>query len=80
MTDYLFVYDDNNIFLVALQAAGAHTKPLTAKHIQAHLEAVGLEAEFALHSHIRGLSGGQKVKVVLAAAMWNNPHMLVLVS
>ncbi len=23
-------------------------------------------------------AGGQKVKVVLAAAMWNNPHMLVL--
>ena len=27
---------------------------------------------------MRGLSGGQKVKVVLGAAMWNNPHMLVL--
>jgi len=24
------------------------------------------------------LSGGQKVKVVLAGAMWNNPHILVL--
>ena len=23
-------------------------------------------------------AGGQKVKVVLAAAMWNNPHILVL--
>jgi len=27
---------------------------------------------------MRGLSGGQKVKVVLGAAMWNNPHILVL--
>ncbi|GMF88931.1 unnamed protein product [Phytophthora fragariaefolia] len=27
---------------------------------------------------MRGLSGGQKVKVVLAAAMWLNPHILVL--
>merc|ERR1711918_65765 len=25
-----------------------------------------------------GLSLGQKVKVVIAAAMWNNPHILVL--
>jgi elongation factor 3 len=24
------------------------------------------------------LSGGQKVKVVIAGAMWNNPHLLVL--
>jgi elongation factor 3 len=59
-------------------AAGAHTKPLTAANIQKHLEAMGLESEFSLHSRIRGLSGGQKVKTVLAACMWNNPHILVL--
>lgn len=27
---------------------------------------------------MRGLSGGQKVKVVLGACMWNQPHILVL--
>lgn len=27
---------------------------------------------------MRGLSGGQKVKVVLAAATWQCPHVLVL--
>ncbi len=37
-----------------------------------------MEPEFGTHSRMRGLSGGQKVKVVLAAAMWNKPHMLVL--
>lgn len=58
--------------------AGMISRPLTAANIQKHLEDVGLEAEFATHSHVRGLSGGQKVKVVIAAAMWNNPHMLVL--
>lgn len=57
---------------------GLMTRPLTALNVQKHLEDVGLEAEFATHSHIRGLSGGQKVKVVIAAAMWNQPHMLVL--
>lgn len=54
------------------------TRPLTQKEIEKHLADVGLEAEFGTHSHIRGLSGGQKVKLVIAAAMWNRPHMLVL--
>ncbi|KAG1404625.1 hypothetical protein G6F60_004193 [Rhizopus arrhizus] len=53
-------------------------RPLTAKEIEKHLTEVGLEAEFATHSRIRGLSGGQKVKLVIGAAMWNKPHMLVL--
>jgi len=53
-------------------------RPLTAKEIEKHLTEVGLEAEFATHSRIRGLSGGQKVKLVIGAAMWNRPHMLVL--
>ena len=29
-------------------------------------------------TQIRGLSGGQKVKLVLGAAMWQQPHILVL--
>ncbi|KAI9265973.1 armadillo-type protein [Sporodiniella umbellata] len=53
-------------------------RPLTAKEIEKHLAEVGLDPEFASHSHIRGLSGGQKVKLVIGAAMWNKPHMLVL--
>ncbi|KAI0243548.1 translational elongation factor EF-1 alpha [Massospora cicadina] len=58
--------------------AGLYARPLTSANIQKHLEDVGLEAEFATHSRIRGLSGGQKVKVVLAAAMWDHPHLLVM--
>ena len=57
---------------------GLYAKPLTAANISKHLEEFGLETEFSTHSLMRGLSGGQKVKVVLGAAMWNNPHMLVL--
>ncbi|ORY91239.1 P-loop containing nucleoside triphosphate hydrolase protein [Syncephalastrum racemosum] len=53
-------------------------RPLTQKEIEKHLTEVGLEPEFATHSRIRGLSGGQKVKLVIGAAMWNRPHMLVL--
>lgn len=58
--------------------AGLMAKPLTSLNIQKHLEDFGLESEFSTHSLMRGLSGGQKVKVVLGAAMWNNPHILVL--
>ena len=49
---------------------GLYQRPLTANNIEKHLGALGLEAEFATHSMIRGLSGGQKVKLVLAAATW----------
>jgi elongation factor 3 len=57
---------------------GMYQRPLTQANVQKHLADVGLEPEFSTHSRIRGLSGGQKVKVVLGAAMWNNPHMLVM--
>jgi elongation factor 3 len=58
--------------------AGMALKPLTQANIEKHLQDLGLEPEFGTHSQMRGLSGGQKVKVVLAAAMWQNPHMLVI--
>ncbi|KAJ5110000.1 Armadillo-like helical [Penicillium argentinense] len=51
---------------------------LDPKTISKHFEDVGLDPEIANHNEISGLSGGQKVKVVLAGAMWNNPHLLVL--
>ncbi|CAO3599070.1 unnamed protein product [Absidia cylindrospora] len=63
----------------ALEAAKLGlNRPLTSKEIEKHLSEIGLEPEFATHSRIRGLSGGQKVKLVIGAAMWNKPHMLVL--
>merc|ERR1712139_750573 len=43
-----------------------------------HLADVGLEAEFSTHTRMGALSGGQKVKVVLAGAMWNTPHIVIL--
>lgn len=59
-------------------AAGMMGRPLTAANVEKMLAELGLEAEFASHSHIRGLSGGQKVKLVLGAAMWQQPHIIVL--
>jgi ABC-type iron transport system FetAB ATPase subunit len=57
---------------------GLMLRPLTKANVEKHLGALGLEAEFATHAHMRGLSGGQKVKVVLAACTWNQPHILVM--
>ncbi|KAG9240190.1 putative [NU+] prion formation protein 1 [Calycina marina] len=58
--------------------AGLGFRELSPKVISKHFEDLGLDPEIANHNEISGLSGGQKVKVVLAGAMWNNPHLLVL--
>ena len=53
-------------------------RPLTQGNVEKHLNDTGLEPEYATHYRIGSLSGGQKVKVVLAAAMWDQPHILIL--
>lgn len=57
---------------------GLGFRELSPKVISKHFQDLGLDPEIADHNQISGLSGGQKVKVVLAGAMWNNPHLLVL--
>ncbi|CAN0086830.1 unnamed protein product [Scytosiphon promiscuus] len=63
---------------MAALAAGTDNRPVTTKEIQAHLDDFALAKEFSVYGKIGGLSGGQKVKLVLAAAMWSRPHLLVL--
>merc|ERR1712188_247554 len=58
--------------------AGLQNKQLTQPGIEKHLKDFGVDAEYASHTQINQLSGGMKVKVVLAAAMWQNPHILIL--
>merc|ERR1712032_1588266 len=58
--------------------AGLQKKQLTTPGVEKHLADFGVPAEFATHNHLRSLSAGQKVKIVLAAAMWQNPHILVI--
>merc|ERR1711939_1088854 len=58
--------------------AGLMTKQLTQPSIEKHLADFGVDPESASHTQINQLSGGMKVKVVLAAAMWQNPHVLIL--
>ena len=53
-------------------------KPCTTRFVTEQLAELGLETEYAAHVQIGNLSGGQKVKVVLAAAMWGKPHLIIL--
>jgi len=53
-------------------------RKLTTGEIQKHLDCFGLEPAFAEHTRMGALSGGQKVKVVLGAGLWNLPHIVIL--
>jgi len=57
---------------------GAGKRETSLHVIRKHLEEVGLDGDIAQYNEMGGLSGGQKVKVVIASALWNNPQVLVL--
>lgn len=48
-----------------------YKRPLTQKNVIEHFASIGLGEEFAAHHQMRALSNGQRVKVVIAACMWN---------
>ncbi|CAK7240405.1 MAG: translational elongation factor EF-1 alpha [Sporothrix thermara] len=58
--------------------ASGQFRPLVKKEVEEHGARFGLDAELMSHSRMRGLSGGQRVKVVLAACTWQRPHLIVL--
>jgi elongation factor 3 len=58
--------------------ASGQFRPLVRREIEDHCANFGLDAELVSHSRMRGLSGGQRVKVVLAACSWQRPHLIVL--
>ena len=58
--------------------ASGQFRPLVRKEIEIHCAMFGLDAELVSHSRMRGLSGGQRVKVCLAASSWLRPHLIVL--
>jgi elongation factor 3 len=68
----------NDIDAKEAAANGLMGKPLTAKNVEDHMVNIGLDPEFTTHSRIRGLSGGQKVKLVIGAALWQHPHVIIL--
>jgi elongation factor 3 len=60
------------------QRSGQYVRTLSSANVEKHIADCGLDAEFATHYRMSALSGGQKVKVVMAAAMWMQPHILIL--
>merc|ERR1712157_700686 len=59
-------------------AAGLLSKPLTQPGVEKALKDFGLDAEAASHMPLASLSHGQRVKVVICAACWQNPHIVIL--
>ncbi|GMM50328.1 New1 protein [Starmerella bacillaris] len=57
---------------------GLGYRELVPPVIRKHFEDVGLDGDVADYTPLGSLSGGQLVKVVIAGATWNNPHLLVL--
>ncbi|KAJ7497547.1 P-loop containing nucleoside triphosphate hydrolase protein [Mycena latifolia] len=57
---------------------GAGSRDTAAHLVRKHLEDIGLDGDIAQYNEISGLSGGQKIKLVLAACLWNNPQICVL--
>merc|ERR1712176_291347 len=59
-------------------AAGLMSKPLTQPGVEKALKDFGLDAESASHQPLASLSHGQRVKVVICASCWQNPHIVIL--
>ncbi|OBZ68188.1 mRNA export factor elf1 [Grifola frondosa] len=57
---------------------GAGQRDTAAHVVRKHLEDIGLDGDIAQYNEISGLSGGQKIKLVIAACLWNNPQICVL--
>ena len=66
-------YDE---MMKAMQS-GMDVRPLTSDEVYAHLRDFGISQELA-DGNIKRMSGGQKSRLVLAAAMWIKPHIIAL--
>ena len=66
-------YDEKQMAL----DSGMAIRPITAAEILAHLDDFGISSDFA-HGKIKQMSGGQRQRLVLAAAFWSKPHLIAL--
>ena len=57
--------------------SGLDIRPLTSAEVYSHLSDFGISRELA-DGKIKRMSGGQKSRLVLAAAMWTKPHVIAL--
>jgi elongation factor 3 len=59
-------------------ATGLFKRPMGQKAIEEHFSDFGLDPEFSSHTRMCMLSDSQKLKVVLAAAIWQSPSIIIL--
>eukprot|EP00854_Cymbomonas_tetramitiformis_P013308 gene13308-15726_t len=59
------------------QQSGMKIRPLTSIEVRNHLGDFGIDADLA-DGKIKRMSGGQRSRLVLAAAMWSKPHLIAL--
>jgi ATPase subunit of ABC transporter with duplicated ATPase domains len=63
--------------MIKARNSGMELRPTTLAEVKSHLEDFGIAGDLAV-GKIKRMSGGQKVRLVLAAAMWSMPHFLAL--
>ena len=59
------------------EQSGMDIKPITSENLMKHLKDFGIGTDLATRK-IRWMSGGQKCRLVLAAACWSSPHLIIL--
>lgn len=59
-------------------ASGMDLRPITAIEVRNHLKDFGIDEDLASQK-IKRMSGGQRSRLVLAAANWSRPHVIALV-
>jgi len=62
---------------IKAQASGMDIRATTRDAVRDHLAEFGIPHDVA-ESKIKRLSGGQRSRLVLAAAMWSKPHLIAL--
>ena len=63
--------------MIKASQSGLDIRPLTSAEVYSHLSDFGISTELA-DGKIKRMSGGQKSRLVLAAAMWTKPHVIAL--
>jgi ATPase subunit of ABC transporter with duplicated ATPase domains len=58
-------------------ASGMALRPITAIEVRKHLGDFGIDEDLASQK-IKRMSGGQRSRLVLAAANWSRPHVIAL--
>jgi elongation factor 3 len=77
MSPYVMKLVKNYDEKMKAMASGVDIRPLTAEEVKRHLGDFGINEDLAV-GKIRRMSGGQKSRLVLAAAMWSKPHIIAL--